>query len=101
METAHHSIEIDITTLVNSCKLIDTVITKKSKPEIRSLKSIDRRDSKPLINRKKVNSPTALLSTVKNSRISENRSPVRTSLLGTLKSVLPGTEVKSSEIKEP
>ena len=70
METAHHSIEIDITTLASSCKLIDTVATKKSKPEIRSLKSIEKRDSKLLITRKKVSSPNALLSTVKNSRIS-------------------------------
>lgn len=101
METAHHSIEIDLTTLTNSCKLIENVESKKSKPEIRSLKSIGKRESKLLINRKKATSPTALLSTVKNSRISETRSPARTSLLSTVKAVLPGTEIKSSETKEP
>jgi hypothetical protein len=105
METIlnNQSIEMDITNIANSCKMINHELTKtikkptlSSKQEIKSMKSIEKRDSKPyLVPRKKLTqSPSKTFG--KNSRISETaKSPSRIYNGGSLKSILPGTEIKS------
>lgn len=101
----NNSIEADISSLANSYKatpeLTKTIKKPISKQEIKSLKSIEQKEVKPVY-RKKTTSPSKL--TTKQSRVSEIstvRSPAKILSGTSLKEILPGTEVKSSEVKEP
>jgi hypothetical protein len=70
----NNSIEVDISNITNSCKAIPelTKTVKKtisSKQDIKSVKSIDKKEVRP-INRKKLTQSPSKLTLVKQSRVS-------------------------------